>query len=180
MATGPHWNTPGTLQNSPNSPQRQRPRVPPATGSGYGHSCDFPGAHIRRRGDDPPIQVCPRGTGASILQTTTTNYLASTTHEPLQTMSNILRKRRPTASGTGIEPSSCANSGYDSSPNLLTSHSEKTAAHRCNKDVVRHRKGIGRCSSPPQVMFGRHQCTHQTLRRAFLPGCAPTLLTDLS
>ena len=34
--------------------------------------------------------------------------------------------------------------------------------------------------SSPQVLFGRHQCAHQTLRCTFTPDNTPTTLTDLS
>ena len=57
-------------------------------------------------------------------------------------MSNLLRKRRPTASGTAIEPSSCASPGYYRIPNLTVFNSEETTAYRWSKDASRHRKGV--------------------------------------
>lgn len=83
-------------------------------------------------------------------------------------MSSILRKRRPTVSGTGIGPSSCTNPGYYRGPNLMTFHSKKTAVRRRNENAFGHRKRIIRCLSSSQVVFRLHQCAHQTLRRAFI------------
>jgi len=107
------------------------------------------------------------------LQTATTNYR-------LQTMSSILRKRRPAASGTGIGPSSCTYPCYSRIPDLIISHSEEKTVHRWGEDVTRHREGINRCVSSTQVMLGVYQCGHQTSRCAFLSSCAPASLTDLS
>ena len=92
-------------------------------------------------------------------------------------MSNLLRKRRPTASGTAIGPSSCASPGRYRILNLTISSSKETTVHRWNKDASRHRKGVCRRLSAPQIVFGRHQCAYQTLRRASLSNRASTLLT---
>ena len=119
----------------------------------------------------------PRGKHSSILRTTKTNCPNHTSYEQLQNMSSILRKRRPTASGTEIGPSSCTNRGYYRSSSLTTFPSEKTAIHRCGKDVTRHRKGVCRCSPAPQIVFGRDLRTHQTLRSAFLSNRAAISLT---
>ena len=72
------------------------------------------------------------------------------------------------ASGTGIVlATSCTNGlSYHHSPNLTTSRSEKTAVRRCNEDAARYRKRVSRRLSSPQIVFGRHQCAHQTLRCA--------------
>ena len=46
----------------------------------------------------------------------------------------------------------------------LITRSQETAIHRCRQDVGRHREGVDRCFSAPQVVFGRHQRTDQALR----------------
>jgi len=95
-------------------------------------------------------------------------------------MSSILRKRRLTASGIGIAPSSCMNPGHYRIPDLIIPHSKETAIHRWGEDAIRHREGISRRVSAAQVVSWMHQCGHQTPRCAFLSSCAPASLTDLS
>ena len=51
-------------------------------------------------------------------------------------MSNFFRKRRPTASGTGIGPSSCTNLGYYRDPNLITSTAKKQRLIDATKMVL--------------------------------------------
>jgi len=94
-------------------------------------------------------------------------------------MSGILWKRRPTASGTGIRPSSCTNPGYYHAPDLITSHSKETAVHRWGKDAAGQREGISRHVPATQVVSGVHQWCHQTPRCVFLSSRALASLTDL-
>ena len=108
------------------------------------------------------------------------NYAGSTSRRKLQTMSNFLRKRRPTPGGTGIGPSSRTRPDYYHNPNLMTLCSEETTAHRHDKDTARHRNGVSRRPSAPQIVFGRYQCARQTLRSAFSPNDASASLTYLS
>lgn len=95
-------------------------------------------------------------------------------------MPNVLRKRRPTASEAGIEPSICTNPGPPHNPTLTISHSEETATHRCYEGGSRCRKRVVWLVPSPPIVFGRDQCHYQTLRRALLSNIAPPLLTDLS
>ena len=83
-----------------------------------------------------------------------------------ENMSSLLRKRRLTVSGTAIEPSSCMSSGCSHIPNLTIPNSKETTARRWDKDASRHREGVCRRLFAPQIVFGRHQCAYQTLRRA--------------
>ena len=77
-----------------------------------------------------------------------------------------------------LRPSSCTNLDYYHSPQLTTSPSNKAAAYRCGKDATRYRKGVRRRSPAPQIVLRRCQCDRQTLRSAFPPNSAPTLLMD--
>jgi hypothetical protein len=89
-------------------------------------------------------------------------------------MSAIFRKQPPEASGTGIGSGPCTKPGCGRDPISLTPRSKETTDHQCYKDVPRHCHGVSRCFSSPQILFGRHNCAHQTLRRAFLLNSAPT------
>ena len=96
-------------------------------------------------------------------------------------MSNILRKRRPTASGTGIEPTSCTHPRYHPIlVTLMTPRSEEATVHRRDENAAGHCEGVSRRSSAPQIVFGGHQRAHQTLRCAFSSDVEPTPLTFLS
>ena len=90
-----------------------------------------------------------------------------TSRKPTSTMSKILRKRRPTASGVEIGPNTCTRLGYYHIHNLKVFCSEETAAHRCGKDVTRYRERVDRCFSASQIVLGGHRCAHKTLRSAF-------------
>ena len=57
--------------------------------------------------------------------------------------------------------------------NSLITRSKETATHRCHEGVSRHRKGIGRCISSPQILLGWHQCAHQKLRCTSTPNNIP-------
>ena len=82
------------------------------------------------------------------------------------TMSGILRKRPPSTGGTPTEPSSCKTSFPPSGlSNPLTTNSQETAVRRCRQGATRHREGILRCVSTPQVVSRRHQRPDQALRR---------------
>ena len=75
--------------------------------------------------------------GTSTLRTTATD-LVSTTHRRLSTMSNLLRKRRPTTSGAQIGPSSCTTSNYYQIRKFTNLHSEETATNRRDEDYSRY------------------------------------------
>jgi hypothetical protein len=62
-------------------------------------------------------------------------------------------------------------------PTPLTSRSKETVVHRWDEDAARHRKGVSRRFSTLQIVFGMHQCAHETLRRTFLSNNLSTLLT---
>ena len=118
---------------------------------------------VWRRGNGTAIQVRPRGLRTSTSRTTATN-LVSTPRRRFSTMSNLLKKRRPTASEAQVGPSSCMASNYHRIHDLTDFPSEEAAAHRWDKDASRHCQGVGRCFSPSQVVFGMHRRTDQTLR----------------
>ena len=122
-------------------------------------------------------QVGPRGAGTSTLRTTPT-ILTFRGH--LSTMSNLLKKRRPTVSGSQNWQSSCTRLDHRQIRDLTDFPSEKAAVDRCDEDASRHRQGVSRCLSPPQVVFGRHLCTDQTLRSPFPSNRAATLLTHFT
>ena len=82
-------------------------------------------------------------------------------------MPNLGRKLGQMTSGKEIGPSSCTRSDYSRICKLMAFRSEETALYQCDESATRCRKGIGRCFSSSQIMFGRHQCAHKTLRSAF-------------
>ena len=55
-----------------------------------------------------------------------------------------------------------------SHPLLTTSRSKETAAYRCNEGGTGYRERVSRRFPSPEVVPGRHQRGHQTLRRAVL------------
>ena len=57
--------------------------------------------------------------------------------------------------------------------NPLITCGKEAATHWFHKGVSRHRKGICQCVSSPQVLLGRHQCAHQTLRCTSTPNNTP-------
>ena len=82
-------------------------------------------------------------------------------------MPNLARKLRQTASGKEIGPNPCTRSNCYRICKLMAFRSEETALHRCDENATRCRKSIGRCFPSSQIMFGRYQCAHKTLRGAF-------------
>ena len=76
-------------------------------------------------------------------------------------MSATPLKRPPATSETPIGPTSCTNLGYYHSLNLTTFRSEETAVHRRDKGGIRHRKGVSRRLSTPQIVFGRNKYVYQ-------------------
>jgi len=90
-----------------------------------------------------------------------------------KSMSAFLRKRRPTMSGTAIGPSSCTIPTIATVANPLITSSKEAATHRWHEGVSGHRKRIGRRVSSPQILLGRHQCAHQTLRCTSTPNNIP-------
>ena len=107
--------------------------------------------------------MCPRGVGSSTLQKTTTG-LVFTSCTRLSTMPNLSKKRRPRANEPQIGPSSCTSTNQLQIRNLTDFHSEEAAGHQCDKDALRHRKGVSRRFSTSKIVLGRYRCTDQTLR----------------
>ena len=95
-------------------------------------------------------------------------------------MSNLLRKRCPTASGVQIGSSSCRRSDHCQICKLMDLHSEEAVTYRCNKDISRHCEGVSRCMCPSQIVFGMYQCTDQALRSEFPHQIAAAPLTHSS
>ena len=113
------------------------------------------------------------------MRTTTTNSV-STPHRRLSTMSNFLRRRRPTADEAQTGPSSCTRSNYRQICKLTDFSSEEAAVHRWDKDASGHRQGVSRCFWPSQVVFGMYRCADQTLRSALPSNRAAISLTRSS
>lgn len=77
---------------------------------------------------------CLRGVGASTLRTTTTKAWVLHYGQVLMYGTWLLSQCQP--------------------------RSKEIAAHRCDKDGARHRKGVSRRFSALQIVFGGHQCAH--------------------
>lgn len=115
----------------------------------------------------------------STLRTTTTNQVP-TPRRRLSTMSNLLRKRRSMTNETQIGLSSCTRSTRHRLRKLMDFRGQEAAAGRCGGGASGHRRGVGRCLWPSQIVLGTYQCTNQTPRSLFPLNGAATLLMHSS
>ena len=110
----------------------------------------------------------------------TTTNLTPTPHRRLPTMPNPPKRQLSTAGEAEIAPSSCTRSDYHRICRLLTPHSKEAKVHRCDESAARYCKRVCRCFSASQIMLGRHQCAHKTLRCASQPDRATISLIHSS
>ena len=110
------------------------------------------------------------------MRTTTNPTLTS--HRRLLNMRK--RKQLPAADGAEVISSSCKRLEYHRICKLMIFRSKETTVHRCDESAARYRKRVGRCFPASQIVLGRHQCAHQTLRCASQPDRATISLIHSS
>ena len=95
-----------------------------------------------------------------------TTNLIPTFHRRISTMRNPLKKRPPKTDGAEFTSSSM-RLDYHRICKLMTFHSKERTVHRRDESAARYRKRVGRCFPASQIMLGRHQRAHKTLRCEF-------------